>query len=139
MSMPRLTLAVLVILIAPIAANAQRGDRAAPPPARTQLHVAVFGNDPCPKGEGDEIVVCARLPESERFRVPKPLRDAKAAEKQDRSWVARARDIDEANRDERPNSCSAVGYGGQTGCWEKFMRDARAQKAADAAAADAVP
>ncbi len=133
-------------LIAPIAlatavpAAAQDGARAAPPPAKTQLRIAVFGNDPCPKGEGDEIIVCARLPESERYRVPKPLRDAKAAEKhQEQSWVARSRVIDQAGSENRPDSCSAVGSGGQTGCWEKFMRDARAQKAADAAAASAVP
>jgi hypothetical protein len=142
MPMLRLPLlsAALIAFGTAVPAAAQDGARAAPPPAKTQLSVAVFGNDPCPKGEGDEIVVCARLPESERYRVPKPLRDAKAAEKhQEQSWVARVRDIESTGADQRPNSCSAVGSGGQTGCWDKFMRDARAEKAADAAAANAVP
>ncbi len=110
------------------------------PPAHVTIQIAVFGNDPCPKGEGDEIVVCARLPESERFRIPKRLRDEKAAAKPaEQAWGARALAIDQAGSDQRPNSCSTVGSGGQTGCFDKFMRDARAQREADAAAAATVP
>jgi len=101
------------------------------------VQVDVFGDDPCPKGVGDEIVVCARLPEAERFRIPAPLRRSKF-ERKDQSWVARARDIEETGRAQRPNSCSAVGSGGQTGCFDKFIRDAAAQRQADAAA-NAVP
>ncbi len=104
------------------------------PPARTELHVAVYGNDPCPTGQGGEIVVCARLPESERYRIPKRLRDEKAAAHVEQSWVARSRIIDQAGAENRPDSCSAVGSGGQTGCFQKFMRDARAQREADKAA-----
>ncbi len=127
--------ALAMLTTAPAAAGL--GARATPPP-RTEIHLAVFGNDPCPKGVGDEIVVCARLPESERYRIPKRLRDEKKLARPDQSWVARVRDIEETGRDGRPDSCSAVGSGGQTGCFQKFMRDAHAQKAADAAA-NAVP
>lgn len=109
------------------------------PPARTEIHLAVFGNDPCPTGVGDEIVVCARLPEAERYRIPKRLRDEKKRARPDQSWVARARDIDTAGAELRPTACSAIGSGGASGCFQKFMRDARAQKAADAAAASNVP
>ena len=42
----------------------------AEPPQRI-TNLLVYGDDPCPKGEGDEIVVCARRPESERYRIPK--------------------------------------------------------------------
>lgn len=138
MTMLRPILAMLVALTAVTPVVAASGRRSAPPSARTELHVAVFGNDPCPKGVGDEIVVCARLPESERYRIPKPLRDSKVA-RRDQSWVARVRDLEETGREGRPNSCSAVGSGGQTGCFQKFMRDAHAQKEADAAAASEVP
>ncbi len=138
-AMIRLALAVLLALPVASAAHAQDGARAAPPPAKTQLRIAVFGNDPCPKGEGDEIVVCARLPESERYRVPKPIREAKAAEHKEQSWVTRSRDIDQAGNETLPNGCSAVGPGGTTGCFQTFMRDARAQRAEDAAAASDVP
>ncbi len=129
--------AILVAAAAPALAATPTGLGArATPPARTELHVAVYGNDPCPKGVGDEIVVCARLPESERYRIPKRLRDEKAAEHVEQSWVARSRIIDQAGAENRPDSCSAVGSGGQTGCFQKFMRDAREQREADKAAAD---
>ena len=128
-------LSATVALAAPAAEGARNS-----PPAHVELRVAVFGNDPCPTGAGDEIVVCARLPEAERYRVPKRLRDEKAAAKAtEQAWGARVRDIDATGDDQRPDSCSAVGSGGQTGCFQKFMRDARAQKAADAAAASDVP
>ncbi|MBV8972738.1 MAG: hypothetical protein JO290_10650 [Sphingomonadaceae bacterium] len=122
-------------LAAPAPAAAPAGQRNTPP-ARVELHVAVYGNDPCPKGEGDEIVVCARLPESERYRIPKRLREEKADERKEQSWVARSRVIDQAGAENRPDSCSPVGSGGQTGCFQKFMRDARDQREADKAAAD---
>ena len=134
----RLTLAAILplALLAATPASAADGRRNAPPP-RKIIQVDVFGSDPCPKGIGDEIVVCARLPESERFRIPAPLRHSRL-ERPDQSWVTRARDIDETSREGRPDSCSAVGSNGQTGCFQKFMRDARAQREADAAEA-AVP
>jgi hypothetical protein len=131
----QLTLAALLISAA-IPAHAADGARNAPP-LRKAVQVDVFGDDPCPKGVGDEIVVCARLPESERFRIPAPLRRSKY-ERREQSWVTRTRDIEETGRAQRPNSCSPVGSGGQTGCFEQFMRDAAAQRKADAAA-NAVP
>ena len=99
---------MLAAIIAPMLATAgpavAQGARNTPP-QHTEIHLAVFGNDPCPKGEGDEIVVCARFPESERYRIPKKLRDEKAAEaRRDQSWVARSRDIDQAGSDNRPDS-----------------------------------
>ena len=131
----RLTLAaVLPFALATSASAASRDGRRNSPPPRKIIQVDVFGSDPCPKGVGDEIVVCARLPEAERFRIPAPLRHGKL-ERPDQSWVTRARDIDETSRPGRPDSCSPVGSGGQTGCFQKFMRDARAQREADAAEA----
>ncbi len=137
--LPALAAALLIGSTAAAAPSTAGLGARAPAPARTELHVAVYGNDPCPKGQGDEIVVCARLPESERYRIPKRLRDEKADQRKEQSWVARSRLIDQAGAENRPDSCSAVGSGGQTGCFQKFMRDARAQKEADAAAANDVP
>lgn len=127
-----LTLAILAA-VAAVPASAADGRRGSPP-SRKVIQVDVFGSDPCPKGAGDEIVVCARQPESERFRIPAPLRHTKLA-RPDQSWVTRAHDIEETGRATRPDSCSAVGSGGQTGCFQKFMRDAEAQRRADAAEA----
>ena len=36
----------------------------------TQSEIVVFGTDPCPRSSDSEIVVCRRLPESMRFRLP---------------------------------------------------------------------
>ena len=124
-------LTLAAFLLAATAAPAADGQRNSPP-QRKVVQVDVFGSDPCPKGVGDEIVVCARLPEAERFRIPAPLR-RRADARREQSWVARTRDIEATGRAQRPNSCSPVGSGGQTGCFEQFMRDAAAQRKADAA------
>ena len=36
--------------------------------------VIVYGQDECPQGKADEITVCARKEERERYRIPEPLR-----------------------------------------------------------------
>ncbi len=101
---------------------------AAPQPPPPPLPVAsrtttttVFGNDACPAAPPDEIVVCARLPESERYRIPKKLRKNKVA-RADQPWASRVATLDEAARAQRPNSCSAVGFGGQGGCTAAMLR-----------------
>ncbi len=50
------------------------GDRSLP----RQRLVTVFGTEECPKPtSADEIVVCARLPDSQIYRIPEKLRTAK--------------------------------------------------------------
>ena len=52
--------------------------------------VIVYGDDPCPPNTGDEIMVCARLPDRDRYRIPEELRtDPNSASVQ--SWANRAR------------------------------------------------
>ncbi len=68
----------LIAALAGIAIAAGSAIAADPPESGTPPEklsaLEVYGDDPCPRSSGDEIVVCARLPESERYRVPKPLR-----------------------------------------------------------------
>src|SRR3546814_10896458 len=45
-------------------------------PERVETLV-VYGEDPCPQEHDGAIVVCARKPESERYRIPKELRKKK--------------------------------------------------------------
>ena len=104
-----------LIGMAPLAAET------ASPPQRT-ISLEVYGSDPCPVGEGDEIVVCARKPESERYRIPKPLRERKSRRPDELSWGARVADLEEANRPSMPGSCSVEGSGGQTGCYQQMLR-----------------
>ncbi len=50
----------------PAAAQDQAGDKV--------NTVIVYGEDECPQSTGGDIVVCARMDESERYRIPEALR-----------------------------------------------------------------
>lgn len=94
---------------------------AAPSSAQTyrERFVTVFGSDPCPKAANpDEIVVCARRPEEERFRLPRQVREQEAAQIDRRDDVAEQRAQLASGRDSATGigSCSAVGPGGMIGC-----------------------
>lgn len=81
--------------------------------------VVVFGTDPCPKSTNpDEIVICARRPEEERFRIPKELREQEKAEiaRKDQVGENRAALASGRNSATGVGSCSAAGAGGWTGC-----------------------
>jgi hypothetical protein len=98
----------------------------------------IFGNDKCPtNASGDEIVVCARRPEAERYRIPKEFRsNLKSPDSQ--SWAVRSQSALSTGRT-GAGSCSAVGAGGWTGCWAEQMRAAKAEGKAEAAAERDVP
>ncbi len=100
----------LIVALLPAALPAQsRADR-----QRGQVRqIIVYGNDPCPRGEGDEVIVCARRPDSERFRVPETLRTP--ADRPARSNLQRDREHREVAAT-GPESCSTVGPGGASGC-----------------------
>lgn len=87
--------------------------------------VVVYGDDPCPRGADGEIVVCARKPDNERYRIPEELRGT--GEPGNESWAARARSI-EYMGETGIQSCSPVGPAGHTGCWEEMMRQAREER-----------
>jgi hypothetical protein len=88
----------------------------------------VYGEDPCPPSTDEEITVCARLPEDDRYRIPPNLRnDPNAPANQ--SWANRAIELSYAGRT-GIGSCSTVGGGGFTGCFDQLVRQARAERAA---------
>ncbi|HET9638569.1 MAG TPA: hypothetical protein VFP12_05115 [Allosphingosinicella sp.] len=112
----------------PIAALAAASAAAlVPAPAGAQQEkvrrLVVYGSDPCPRAEnGDEIVVCARRPETERYRIPKELRDSAAEDDpESTSWAARAEALEYVGRS-GIQSCSTVGPGGVSGCWNEMVR-----------------
>ena len=84
--------------------------------------IIVFGNDACPPSTAEEIVVCARQPENDRFRIPPSLRGANSA--RNSSWAVNARTLETAGRT-GIQSCSTVGPNGFTGCWAEMMRQHR--------------
>jgi len=106
--------------------SAQTGTAEADPPAdgpgRRISRLIVYGDDPCPQSTSNEIVVCARRPEDDRFRIPAPLRGSGGP--RERSWAANARSLETVGRT-GIQSCSTVGPGGFTGCWTEMMRQSR--------------
>ncbi|HZG09148.1 MAG TPA: hypothetical protein VEZ70_09235 [Allosphingosinicella sp.] len=101
-----------------------------PPPERT-TSIVVYGDDPCPKASEEEIVVCARRPENDRYRIPKDLRNT-GDPPSEVSWGARTELLEDAARTNLPGSCSVVGSYGQSGCQRQFVdqwyRDRRARR-----------
>lgn len=90
------------------------------PPQRIFAAV-VYGDDPCPKGKDDEIVVCAHKPESERYRIPKTLRD-KPEPMGGPGWASQVANMENAGRQLLPGSCSPVGSNGFTGCTAAMLK-----------------
>lgn len=102
------------------------------PSHETIRTTTVFGDDPCPKAADGEIIVCGRLPESERYRIPKQLRKKPREESgPSASWASRAATLEEAQRFTMPNSCTAVGSNGQTGCTQAMLRQWFLERQAD--------
>ena len=100
---------------------------AAPTTAEPRVNqLIVYGDDPCPQSSGDEIIVCARLPEDDRFRIPPDLRE-NPNDPASNSWANRALELSYAGRT-GTESCSTVGGGGFTGCFNQIVQQARAER-----------
>lgn len=84
--------------------------------------LVTYGDDDCPPPVGDEIVACARLPESERYRIPPPLREKRVDTVGGQSWSSHVESYENVARLSRPDSCSAVGSYGYTGCTAAALR-----------------
>lgn len=98
--------------------------------APTNGVLIIYGNDRCPTdSDGNEIVVCARRPEAERFRIPQEFRDP-STNPNNQSWAVRSRDVVEANTT-GIGSCSPVGPGGQSGCNEQQINRWRREQQAE--------
>jgi hypothetical protein len=87
----------------------------------------VYGDDPCPQSQDpNEVTVCARLPENDRFRIAPNLReDPNAPNRQ--SWANRATELSYVGR-AGTESCSTAGNGGFTGCFAQLANQARAER-----------
>lgn len=123
----------LVAALAPAVALGQTQTQA-DEQRRQVRQVIVYGNDPCPRGSADEVVVCARRPESERFRVPQTTRDPEApAARSNLDRDQEAREVSATGI----GSCSPSGPGGASGCLQQEINrsrvgiDGKAQAASD--------
>ncbi|MES2498249.1 MAG: hypothetical protein V4618_19195 [Pseudomonadota bacterium] len=116
---PALAILAVIAAAAPFAAplQAQRAERV----------LTIFGTDPCPTSNGDEIVVCRRIPESERYRIPEELR---RTEPRDDNWGDKASSLEYVGRS-GVQSCSTSGVGGASGCHRELARKACEEDKAD--------
>ena len=87
--------------------------------------IIVYGTDPCPRSTDDEVVVCTRRPEEERYRLAPNLRPSGTRQERD-SWANRAQELKSVGST-GIGACSPVGPGGHTGCLvqdiERAMRE----------------
>jgi hypothetical protein len=89
--------------------------------------IYIFGDDACPPStDPDTINVCARLPASDRFRIPENLRNNPDAP-ENQSWANRAIELSYAGRS-GIGSCSPSGPGGFTGCNLQLINQAVAER-----------
>jgi len=126
-------------LIFPLAATAALAGAIAALPATAAVQngnrvseIIVYGTDPCPRSTDDEVVVCARKPETERYRIPERFRSSGPRQTRE-AWSNKARALETVGAT-GINSCSPVGPAGFTGCLTQVVRQARAE--ADEAAAE---
>jgi hypothetical protein len=122
MTMKRLALFPLLVLAAS-PAFAQDNAQGAAEPKVNQL--IVYGDDQCPESKGDEITVCARLDESERYRIPESLRQLDGP--QNEAWTNKVKSFETVGAF-GPLSCTPAGAGGELGCTAKMIEAAYAEK-----------
>jgi len=115
-----------LLAAAPAAAQAPAASPAAEPKISTMI---IYGDDACPPSTDDTIVVCARKPEKERYRIPEALR-GNPNDPTNQAWATRATALEYAGRS-GIGSCSPVGPGGASGCFNQIVRQARAERSGD--------
>jgi hypothetical protein len=117
------------LTLAASAAVLAGGMTALPAPAEAQSNISeviVYGNDPCPRSTESEVVVCARKPEAERYRLPEKYRPS-GPPQLSQSWANKARQLETVGAT-GTQSCSPVGPGGFTGCLTQLIKTARTQQ-----------
>ena len=119
----------MIRLFASAAALAAIGAWSAPATAQEEERVnqlIVYGDDECPPSVEGEITVCARLDESERYRIPPDLRQS--SDPANQPWAARVKSF-EAVGAFGPLSCTPTGLGGELGCTAKMIEAAYEERA----------
>lgn len=106
------------LLPAPAAAQDGAGDK-----VNTLI---IYGDDQCPESAADQITVCARLAEGERYRIPQNLRQSSSP--QNEAWANKVLSYETVGNF-GPLSCSPVGLGGELGCTAQMIEQAYAEKA----------
>lgn len=125
--MTRLPLAALFLASSLAALPAAAQD--APVNADKVNQVIIYGDDKCEASSPDEIVVCNRLPEQDRYRVPQIFRGGDPLDPRNQAWLNRVTSMERVGRF-GTDSCSPVGLGGFTGCTQALLAGAKAERQA---------
>jgi hypothetical protein len=112
-----------------LAATLPAAAQDAPASGEKVSQAIVYGQDACPTATGDEIIVCARLPEGERYRVPQLFRGGDLANPKNEAWANKVTSLERVGRF-GTDSCSPVGLGGFTGCTQSLVASAAAERRA---------
>lgn len=122
----RLTIALATTFALALGAAPLFAEGEAEGPSEKINAVIVYGNDECPKPKDDnEITVCARKEEKERYRIPQGLRETPSANSA--SWNSRVMAYERVGKT-GTMSCTPTGPGGWTGCSQKLIDAAYAEK-----------
>lgn len=126
--MTRLPLTMLLLAGAAIAQPASAQDANAANADKIN-QVIVYGEDKCEQSSPDEIVVCNRMPEQDRYRVPQIFRGGDPLDPRNQAWLNRVTAMERVGRF-GTDSCSPVGLGGFTGCTQQLVAGAKAERQA---------
>ncbi|MBJ7439785.1 MAG: hypothetical protein JHD35_12270 [Sphingopyxis sp.] len=125
--MPRLSLFALILAGSAMALPAAAQETVVDGEKVNQ--VIVYGDDQCAASSSDEIVVCNRLPEAERYRVPQIFRGGSPLDPRNNAWANKVVAVERIGRF-GTDSCSPTGLGGFTGCTQALVAGAKAERQA---------
>src|SRR3954467_13835605 len=126
------TRTIMTKLMITLATAAATGFAVLPPPVEAQTQgsnvaeVIVYGADPCPRSTDDQVVVCARRPETERYRIPPNMRQSGTPQEME-SWARKSQSLSTVGAT-GINSCSPVGPAGYTGCLMRVIQEAKGER-----------
>jgi hypothetical protein len=89
--------------------------------------IVVYGTDPCPPSPPGEIVICARRPDADRYRIPERFRAPDKLTGESEAWAYKAEQL-EMHGSGGINSCSPVGPGGASGCMQQLINQAQRER-----------
>lgn len=113
------------LVLAPVALLATSPAAAQDDNLDTVNLVIIYGDDDCPASQGGEIVVCQRLDEDERYRIPATLRES--SDPANQSWTERVKSFETVGAFGNL-SCTPSGYGGWAGCTQQLIDAAYAER-----------
>ena len=120
------TVTLFTLALAPMALLAGSAPAFAQSDGEKVNQLIIYGDDVCPQSKENEITVCARKGEGERFRIPEVLRGDPLSPKNE-AWTDRVQAYETVGA-QGIASCSPVGSGGATGCMAKLIDAAYAEK-----------